>query len=321
MKFETQEEKGITLIALVITIIVLLILAGVTIATLTGDNGILNQAGKAKDKITEAESIERVQVEVAGSYGLDGTIDKPTLNENLRKNISGLTYNGKSISEDIEGEGRNRIEELPATVKVNGYDIQIDKSGEVNKIKTLEDYGLKVGDYVAYDEGTGYTYSSNDELGTGIDWGNNYHMAQGTIEIEDMNWRVLGVNSDGNIELISDRVTSSQLYIAREVGYLNLEKNLNDFCDTLYGNGNFALMSRSLNIDDCDRLSGMPSDEEKRQYYSSYGDLYQFKYSTSLGKIQYRKSIDEGGSWTDWKDTYMTRLYYPGKGCVLPRRF
>ena len=38
-----RKEKGITLIALVITIIVLLILAGVTIATLTGDNRIINQ--------------------------------------------------------------------------------------------------------------------------------------------------------------------------------------------------------------------------------------------------------------------------------------
>ena len=36
-----QKEKGITLIALVVTIIVLLILAGVTIAALSGDNGIL----------------------------------------------------------------------------------------------------------------------------------------------------------------------------------------------------------------------------------------------------------------------------------------
>ena len=41
-----KNSKGITLIALVITIIVLLILAGVTIATLTGDNGILTQAGR-----------------------------------------------------------------------------------------------------------------------------------------------------------------------------------------------------------------------------------------------------------------------------------
>ena len=45
-KQKLKESKGITLIALVITIIVLLILAGVTIATLTGDNGILTKAVK-----------------------------------------------------------------------------------------------------------------------------------------------------------------------------------------------------------------------------------------------------------------------------------
>ncbi len=41
MKVNLKQEKGITLIALVITIVVLLILAGVTIAMLTGENGIL----------------------------------------------------------------------------------------------------------------------------------------------------------------------------------------------------------------------------------------------------------------------------------------
>ena len=44
-----KNNKGITLIALVITIIVLLILAGVSIAMLTGENGILNQASKAAE--------------------------------------------------------------------------------------------------------------------------------------------------------------------------------------------------------------------------------------------------------------------------------
>ena len=43
-----NNEKGITLVALVITIIVLLILAGVTIMALSGDNGILNRASQSK---------------------------------------------------------------------------------------------------------------------------------------------------------------------------------------------------------------------------------------------------------------------------------
>ena len=53
-------EKGITLIALVITIIVLLILAGVSIAMLTGENGILTQAQSAKEKSSVAEEKEKI---------------------------------------------------------------------------------------------------------------------------------------------------------------------------------------------------------------------------------------------------------------------
>ena len=54
----TRTNKGITLIALVITIIVLLILAGVSIAMLTGQNGILTQAQNAKNRTEEAQEDE-----------------------------------------------------------------------------------------------------------------------------------------------------------------------------------------------------------------------------------------------------------------------
>ena len=54
---QKETQKGITLIALVITIIVLLILAGVSIAMLTGQNGILTQAQNSKT-ITENKSAE-----------------------------------------------------------------------------------------------------------------------------------------------------------------------------------------------------------------------------------------------------------------------
>ena len=51
---KSMRENGITLIALVITIIVLLILASVSIAMLTGNNGILTQAKNAKQATAEA---------------------------------------------------------------------------------------------------------------------------------------------------------------------------------------------------------------------------------------------------------------------------
>ena len=51
-----NQSKGITLIALVITIIVLLILAGVSIVSLAGEGSILNKATKAKRETDEARS-------------------------------------------------------------------------------------------------------------------------------------------------------------------------------------------------------------------------------------------------------------------------
>ena len=57
-KFKKSFNDGITLIALVITIIVLLILAGVSIAMLTGDNGIITQAQNAKEETEESKEKE-----------------------------------------------------------------------------------------------------------------------------------------------------------------------------------------------------------------------------------------------------------------------
>ncbi len=58
-------NKGITLIALVITIIVLLILVGVSIATLTGESGILTKANTAKQETEIEEAKEQAKLDIA----------------------------------------------------------------------------------------------------------------------------------------------------------------------------------------------------------------------------------------------------------------
>ncbi len=64
LKNNFKQNKGITLIALVVTIIVLLILAGVSIAMLTGEGGILQNAREASDKTGRANAIEMAQLDV-----------------------------------------------------------------------------------------------------------------------------------------------------------------------------------------------------------------------------------------------------------------
>ena len=66
-----QKNKGITLIALVVTIIILLILAGISIAMLTGQNGILNRAQEAKEKTETSQEDENEKLQ-----GYESTIEQ-----------------------------------------------------------------------------------------------------------------------------------------------------------------------------------------------------------------------------------------------------
>ena len=58
-----KNKNGITLIALVITIIVLLILAGISITMLAGDNSILQRAADAKERTEEAQATEQARID------------------------------------------------------------------------------------------------------------------------------------------------------------------------------------------------------------------------------------------------------------------
>lgn len=106
MKKENQQEKkkigGITLIALVITIIVLLILAGVTIATLTGENGILSKASDAKEQTEIGTEKEQLNLAVTDVKTEGFIANKKLLNKlNLQNALDKVAGKGKTT---VEGE-------------------------------------------------------------------------------------------------------------------------------------------------------------------------------------------------------------------------
>lgn len=87
---KTKEIIGITLIALVITIIVLLILAGISISMLAGDNSILKRAGEAKDKTGLSSLKEDIQIVVSGRIAEKKSTgaNEKSLKEELEEQIS-----------------------------------------------------------------------------------------------------------------------------------------------------------------------------------------------------------------------------------------
>ena len=109
MKESFKEKKGITLIALVITIIVLLILAGVSIAMLTGQNGILTQAQNAKTTTANKSAEEKVKLAVmaARAQSEDASLDATKLKTEIEDNYAGvaeLTAGGFPVNITMDGK-------------------------------------------------------------------------------------------------------------------------------------------------------------------------------------------------------------------------
>lgn len=243
---KNRQEKGITLIALVVSIIVLLILAAVSIATLTGENGILTQAENAKTKTKEADATERVQVEVLGSYGTDGKVNLDSLNNNLKNNISKLTYKGNPISEDSS----NRIKKLPAAVVVDDIKVVIQADGNVGIVEIPE--GLAVGDPVTYEpKGKTYRWDSRFSAMTGdvaLKCGKDVNGNDEAYNITS--WKVLNINECGSVDLISSEPTAGEVFLQQAQGYNNAVYLLNEACSTLYGDSSKGITARSIKIED-----------------------------------------------------------------------
>ncbi len=109
-------EKGITLIALVITIIVLMILAGVSIAMLLGESGIITQALEAAEITKRAAAEEKVKLAVMSSYTALGELDESYIKGELEKQADS--------SEEISVQ-------IPGQIKFDGYTFDITEDGEV----------------------------------------------------------------------------------------------------------------------------------------------------------------------------------------------
>ena len=152
MKQKFSNSRGITLIALVITIIVLLILAGVSIATLTGQNGILTQANNAKTQTEIANEKEAISLAYTGAmadkkgrdnvtaddmnrqFGLNGTEATASGNNPITVSFdSGREYTIDSNGNISDPEESNII----AKIKIEGE--------KVTTVPTLEGFSYKEG--------------------------------------------------------------------------------------------------------------------------------------------------------------------------------
>ena len=317
-----KNTKGITLIALVITIIVLLILAGITIASLTGENGLLKRASQASEKTKEASIQETLQVTVLGSINEDSIYTSERAANKLIE--IGATAKANTSANTIKGV-------------YNGYKYTVDKDGIVH---------LGGGDYSADVK----EKLVADKNGTTTQTKSPYIMYNGIL------CRVLyGTNSPYGIEIISDDVmkTGDEKVIVK-LGYKDTKVTKDDFDTTgitrassihdsykqaaasynralttlnekaedyLDGDGiaEYArcVGSDPLNQEDITETAYAVEDDAINAYVKTYGYNNKFKVADEKYKTDYDQMRDLGIVSTPSRSSYVLASRYITPGSVL----
>ena len=159
---------------------------------------------------------------------------------------------------------------------------------------------LKIGDYVNYTYDTS-SYTLKKEV-------SGYGSDQNVIPASGILWRVMNINSDGSVDLISNKVgATANIRIRGAKGYNNGVYILNDICKTMFSNSKLKNRSivRSINMEDIEKQYKEETINERNSYISPGGVQYGYEVSSD-GKIT-TKTYGEGYN-------YYPALYEKEKG-------
>ena len=293
MKQKLKNNNGITIVTLVITIVIMLILAGVTVKITTG-KGTINEAENTKSEYNLEEEKAKIKSGYLSYISAKMTDDNARLYVKDAQTTGNATSGWTATFTKTNNEYKLTKDGKVILTKQNGIDVIWINNGD--DTFTKGEVTVKLGDIVNYDEGTVYS--------TTVEASKSGYDSNQTFKTEKSGWRVLGLSADGEIELISDNPTSTRLYLKGELGYLNAEKILNNMCNELYGKGEHATGARSLNVEDINKLENYDPTT-----YSAYGEIYTYRFPTSGNYMQYKRTKADGTLITDWTNITTCQTY------------
>ena len=245
------------------------------------------EIGREKEELTSA---------ITTAYDeATGKVDKTKL-EN--------TLSGWTVKENVDGSY------TVTSPKQNTYKVAVD--GTITEKKTIpagtklaeiycddekctEETHLHKGNYVNYTPKTEKTaYAPDKGEGIGKYTGYTGGTAEQSILQENLNWRVLGKDDNGNILLISGAPTSAVLRFKGYVGYNNYETVLNETCKALYSNTELGATARSITMEDIDKyLGGSKYDKTTFNGGSSESGGYDYQNENEItSKFKYNKEAN-----------------------------
>ena len=281
-------EKAITLIALVVTIVILLILAGVTITMTLGQNGLFTRAREGRAAYEESEVRDDLSMLIT-QYTWDKASEKTdkSLGDYLKENgATSVKANADGTTLEVEYKG------YVFTVNKDSGEITEVSKGEGNDSPTTPTIIPKVGEIVDYKPNTP---STGYDLSTAK---SGYSSAQ-TIDstYDPTTWKIMEIDENGNITKLFGVPSSSQstVYFRGSTGYNNGVYLLNDICKTRYGNASLGATARSLTIEDIESRMNATGIAARNAYKS--------------GTTQYGTTRKYTGNYTKYPALYEQEKY------------
>ena len=229
-----KNKNGITLIAMVITIIVLLILAGVAISTLAGENGVINRTTKAKTATRAGEIKDLLRLEATNNKAAEYQNEKQKTRSEF---ITELVAEGKLSEEEVE----ELQSAATPTITIGG--IALDFSILPESVQVWTQNGTSVTDG-----------KINLTVGTQV---TGYSVTGHT----DLNWYVLGAK-DGKL-LITTNTNPEKFTLEGKEGFTGGVATLKSAAEK-YTNADFAEgKARSMEVEDINRVTGYDPDVAK----------------------------------------------------------
>ena len=272
-------EKAITLIALVVTIVILLILAGVTITMTLGQNGLFTRAREGRAAYEESEVRDDLSMLIT-QYRWDKASEKTdkSLGDYLKDNgATSVKANADGTTLEVEYKG------YVFTVNKDSGEITGVSKGEGNDSPTTPTIMPQVGEIVSY---TPDTPSTGYDLSTAKSGYSSAQTIDGTYD--PTTWKIMEVDENGNITKLLG-IGSKTVYFQGSTGYNNGVYLLNDICKSRYGNASLGATARSLNIEDIEskmNSKGIAARNAYKDGTTQYGTTITFKgYNTQYPAI------------------------------------
>ena len=237
---------------------------------LTGENGILNQAKKASEQTEIAAEKEAISLayNAAVSKKQGSDVDFTDLNDEFEASDVNAEASGNIVVYFPDTERyytvENGVVKGPFTEKPETALSAEEMLANGEKCPTqdgtcTDETHLHVGDYVEYKPGN----NSPVKLGEAE---TGYAEEQTFSADASTTWRVLGKDEDGHVLLISGspiKKSESDPYFIMQgaEAYINCVSTLNKVC-SVYNNSSLAIETRSITVEDINRLGGVTVDEE-----------------------------------------------------------